>query len=42
GTACSCGNSKGIYWFYRPSCPTDRGYTGSCRYFLGTCCTPAD
>nr|C0HL40.1 RecName: Full=Kappa-actitoxin-Ael2e; Short=Kappa-AITX-Ael2e; AltName: Full=Toxin APETx4 [Anthopleura elegantissima] len=42
GTTCYCGKTIGIYWFGKYSCPTNRGYTGSCPYFLGICCYPVD
>nr|P0DMX5.1 RecName: Full=U-actitoxin-Ael2c; Short=U-AITX-Ael2c; AltName: Full=U-AITX-Ael1a; Flags: Precursor [Anthopleura elegantissima] len=42
GTTCYCGNTIGIYWFAKKTCPSGRGYTGSCGYFLGICCYPVD
>nr|ALL34549.1 type III potassium channel toxin protein [Anemonia sulcata] len=37
GKPCDCGNKKGIYWIIS-RCPSGYGYTGSCGYFIGTCC----
>nr|SYZ84869.1 mRNA [Oulactis sp. MM-2018] len=36
---CLCHGKSGVFYFFnKEGCPTGLGYTGFCKYELGTCC----
>nr|P84919.1 RecName: Full=U-actitoxin-Bcs2a; Short=U-AITX-Bcs2a; AltName: Full=Neurotoxin BcIV [Bunodosoma caissarum] len=39
GLPCDCHGHTGTYWLnYYSKCPKGYGYTGRCRYLVGSCC----